>query len=131
MTNANEDFISKYPFLFAQSDGNPLGVPYWGIECGPGWYLLLERLCSQVQSRVDNHKIEQVVFRQIKEKFGALRVYYSGGDDYVDGLVDMIEAVSTVVCENCSAPAKLTRLKGGWLKTVCEKCKQEFESQAD
>ncbi|HDS1796967.1 MULTISPECIES: hypothetical protein [Pseudomonas] len=131
MTNVNEDFISKYPLLFAQSEVNPLGVPYWGIECGAGWHLILEKLCRQVQSHVDNQKVEQVVFRQIKEKYGALRVYYSGGDDYVEGLVDMIEAVSTVICESCSAPAKLTKLKGGWIKTVCEKCRQKFESQID
>lgn len=68
MINASEYFIKNYPLLFAQSEENPLGIPYWGIECGKGWFKLLERLCRQVQARVDNRAIEQVVFQQIKEK---------------------------------------------------------------
>lgn len=129
MINASEYFIKNYPLLFAQSKENPLGIPYWGIECGKGWFKLLERLCRQAQGRVDSRKIEQVVFQQIKEKYGKLRIYYSGGDDYIQGLIDMAEEISATICENCSSAGELITLKGGWLKCVCGKCQREFESQ--
>ncbi|WP_369987119.1 hypothetical protein [Pseudomonas xanthosomatis] len=131
MINASEYFIKNYPSIFAQSEENPLGVPHWGMECGKGWFNLLERLCRQAQSHVDNRKIEQVVFHQVKEKYGKLRVNYSGGDDYIDGLIDMAEEVSAIICENCSSTGELIQLKGGWLKTVCGKCRREFESKVD
>lgn len=89
----------------------------------------MERLCRQVQARVDNRAIEQVVFQQIKEKYGKLRIYYSGGDDYTEGLIDMAEEVSAMICENCSSAGELITLKGGWLKSVCGKCQREFETQ--
>lgn len=130
MTNASEGFIGNYPMLFAQSRENPLGVHYWGLECGKGWFGILEVLCQRVQAHIDHKKIDQVVFRQVKEKFGELRISYSGGDAYVDALIDMAEGLSAIVCENCGAPGVKQRLKGGWIKTVCQACSSEFESRA-
>ena len=44
---------------------------------------------------------------QVKEKFGTLRFYYTGGDDRIDGMVRMAESMSAVTCETCGAPGKL------------------------
>jgi len=65
-------------------------------------------------------KICQVVASQVKEKFGTLRFYYNGGDEYIHGLAAMAEAMSARTCESCSAPA--TQSKGGWIKTMCQPC---------
>lgn len=62
--------------------------------------------------------VEQVIAVQVKEKFGGLRFYYRGGDDYIRGVVDMAEEMSYVTCEECGAPGKPT--KGGWIRTLCE-----------
>ena len=43
--------------------------------------------------------IPQVTLDQVKEKFGTLRFYYSGGDDYISGLVSMAESMTGVTCE--------------------------------
>jgi hypothetical protein len=59
----------------------------------------------------------QVVAEQVKEKFGTLRFYYNGGDDYISGLVSMAESMSGVTCETCGSPG--TRTGGGWIKTAC------------
>lgn len=59
----------------------------------------------------------QVVASQIKEKYGTLRFYYYGGDDYVDGVVAMAEYMSGVTCEVCGAPGKT--LSEGWVRTLC------------
>jgi hypothetical protein len=62
-------------------------------------------------------KIQQVVVSQVKEKFGTLRFYYSGGDAHIDGLVSMAEAMSACTCEECGAPGR--RSTGGWISVRC------------
>lgn len=63
-------------------------------------------------------KIPQVVAEQVKEKFGGLRFYYRGGDEYINGMSTMAESMSYVTCEECGKPGK--RNSGGWIRTVCE-----------
>ena len=63
-------------------------------------------------------EVPQVTLDQVKEKFGTLRFYYTGGDDYISGLVSMAESMSGVTCEECGKPGTSTR--GGWIKTACK-----------
>ena len=63
--------------------------------------------------------VPQVVVNQVKEKYGTLRFYYTGGDRFVDGLVGMAEEMSLVTCESCGAPGKLRGR--GWYYTACDK----------
>lgn len=60
----------------------------------------------------------QVVAMQVKEKFGTLRFYYSGGDDVVSGIERMADSMSAVMCEECGAPGRSRR--GGWIRTLCD-----------
>mgnify|MGYP000715159612 CR=1 FL=1 len=60
----------------------------------------------------------QVRVRQIKEKFGGLRFYYDGGDDYVSGVVSMAESWAGKSCETCGSLG--TRRDGGWIRTLCD-----------
>ena len=60
----------------------------------------------------------QVIATQVKEKFGTLRFYYYGGDDYCRGLESMAESMSAVTCETCGNVGKLRGT--GWYKTLCE-----------
>ena len=69
---------------------------------------------------------------QVKEKFGTLRFYYSGGDDYISGLVSMAESMSAATCEECGKPGRTN--SGGWLRTLCEEHAKErgtFEEEED
>lgn len=59
----------------------------------------------------------QVVAVQVKEKFGTLRFYYDGGDDYVLGVVNMAESLSACTCEVCGNHGKITG--NGWLSVRC------------
>jgi len=72
----------------------------------PAWY-------SSVKE-----EIPQVVAMQVKEKFGTLRFYYNGGDDFIHGLETMADAMSAVTCEECGNPGVLRR--GGWIRTLCD-----------
>lgn len=67
--------------------------------------------------RTVNPVVEQVVAEQVKEKFGGLRFYYRGGDEYISGLVSFAESISYRVCEDCGKPGKATRF--GWIRTTC------------
>lgn len=65
--------------------------------------------------------IPQVTVDQVKEKFGTLRFYYSGGDDYIRGLVSMAESMSGVTCETCGNPSQVQD-DSGWLRSICDTC---------
>jgi hypothetical protein len=114
----------------------------WGCEIGNGWYELLNSVCwrifqyeqniaDRVRIRTKNGKENDqsdldyvpVKFDQIKEKFGGLRIYYSGGDDYVDGIVGMADEYSYKVCEVCGNAGKPN--KGGWISTLCDSCRNK------
>ena len=102
----------------------------WGFECGDGWFNILDQLMGNIQHHIDwNNKnfekgykqykeVPQVTLDQVKEKFGTLRFYYSGGDDTVDGMVRMAESMSAVTCEECGNPGK--QVGGGWITTLCK-----------
>jgi hypothetical protein len=84
-----------------------------------------ERLAEIIKGnfREVPESISQVTLDQVKEKFGTLRFYYSGGDDYISGLVSMAESMSAITCETCGKPG--TQTSGGWIKTICEPCVEE------
>ena len=97
--------------------------PYGGFCCGEGWWPILESLCGHIQHHIDwknkqSEVVAQVTVNQIKEKFGGLRFYYSGGDDEISGMVSMAESWAGHSCEICGAPGKSR--SGGWIKTLCD-----------
>ena len=92
---------------------------YGGFAVGAGWWPLLKHLCHTIQSHIDQNKeCPQVVVEQIKEKFGTLRFYYQGGDEFVHGAVWLAESMSGMLCEECGAVGK--RTSGGWVRTLCD-----------
>lgn len=108
----------------------------WGFECGDGWYNILNQLMSQIQHHIDwkqNGKEKfnqgdgcvQVTLDQVKEKFGTLRFYYTGGDDAIRGMVHLAEAMSSVTCETCGNAGKF-RGKG-WFYTSCDEHAKDDE----
>ena len=87
-----DKLFEKYPKIFRQKDLSPQETCMcWGIACGDGWYDIIDTLCHQIQSYVDNNKISQVEALQVKSKWGTLRFYVHGGDQYVQGLISMAE----------------------------------------
>ena len=77
------------------------------------------------QTRYVPAPISQVVASQVKEKFGSLRFYYSGGDDLIDGMVRLAESMSHHICESCGKMNEEVVCTGhGWVQTLCMKCRK-------
>lgn len=75
--NLQTKLIKKYPKIFKQTSLSPQeSCMYFGIETGDGWYMLIDKICSQLQWNTDKNEYPQVVFTQVKEKYGALTIYY-------------------------------------------------------
>ena len=121
---------SEYPVIFSEK--------YGGFAIGAGWYPLVEELVACIDTYIrwqnrDGEKVKPVIAKQIKEKFGGLRFYYEGGDEYINGLSSMAEQMSYRICEECGANGRVRN--GGWIRTLCdaheaerqEKLKERFE----
>jgi hypothetical protein len=129
----------RYPEIFAERNLDMTETCMcWGFECGDGWFDILDRLCATIQHHIDwrnrqradllennphnlpiPEEIPQVVAEQVKEKFGTLRFYYRGGDDYVSGLVSMAEAITEFTCETCGDRGEAN--ESGWISVRCDK----------
>jgi hypothetical protein len=138
--------IENFPQRMKEAYPKMLGGKYGGFAVGPGWYPLLESLLATIQSHIDHNnqrrehlleknefnqdipdEIHQVIVTQVKEKFGGLRFYYEGGDDFIHGAVWLAESLSTSLCEECGAPG--SRRGNGWVTTLCDHHYNEREQK--
>lgn len=144
MTDENTKYLTeKYESLIHRHLYKGNVMPFW-FECGDGWLTLIDELCGDIARHVDNQKRSldfkkengeavddseyeqlQVKISQVKEKFGGLRFYTYGGDDYVRGMITFAESMSMRICEYCGNPGKLGGM--GWTKTLCDPCREDDE----
>lgn len=69
---------NEFPFMKRTNteDGNI--YQRWGCECADGWYHLLHDLCQEITDTYSNAGMPtDIIIEQVKEKFAALRFYYS------------------------------------------------------
>jgi hypothetical protein len=66
--------------------------------------------------------VPQVVASQVKEKYGTLRFYIAGGDEFIEGMIAFAETISGHTCEKCGKPGKLID-RAGWWTTQCIDCR--------
>lgn len=107
----NTEMKEKFPKLYEDLS--------WGFAIGPGWYHLINLLSFKIDSYLSSQKDISVNVVQVKEKFGSLRFYVNGGDEYIYGLIDMAEAMSHYVCEKCGNIGESRNLEG-FYATLCE-----------
>ena len=118
-----KQLYDNFPDLFKEKDLPPeQSNMCWGFECSDGWYNIIFTLCSLIQIHQKSQKpdYKPVVVQQVKEKFGTLRFYYTGGDDTVSGMVAYAEAISGITCEICGDRGT-TDWKRSWVRTLCSK----------
>jgi len=103
----------RFPKIFANYRN---GMP------NRGWQRIIEHGCAQIQEYCDEHpEVEQVVAQQVKEKFGSLRFYATGGDANTRIFIGVMEDLCDVTCEFCGAPGTASNAATGWIKTTCPK----------
>ncbi len=129
-SNLQNFLYEKYPALFRQKD-LPMSETCmcWGINCGDGWYGLVNRTCAKIQAYCEEQKIK-VEFVQVKQKFGGLRIYFDMVGDYLDyhqnsvqEIVTDAEKASFNTCEVCGSTEGV-RIDDstGWLQPMCYFC---------
>ncbi len=91
----------------------PFDSAYY-CECHEGWY----RIIWQLIYSLVNKGWDGRYFMQIKEKFGALRVYVQV-PEHLYHFVDNAESRSRITCEICGDEGRLCRTDN-WLKTRCD-----------
>ena len=124
------------------------------ITVGPGWWPLVEEYCQKSHELLREHgEIDRWYIRQIKEKFGELRIYvrpapYERPD--VDGFMEWIDPIdppaptpveeligiireqivgrANLTCEECGQPGGL-RVLNGWYRTCCDQHFQEWQDR--
>ena len=125
--NELEELIEKYPDMFPER--------FW-FECDNGWYNILSSLLYRINKHEEHvrqnnayrvrHGRDPIEYKsvkivQIKEKFGGLRFYFDGGDEYVCGAVALAEDMSYKTCEECGDPG--TVAEKGRYRVRCQECR--------
>lgn len=118
--NWRQKLMADFPKLFRQRHLSMRETCMcWGIETGPGWEKLLRRLCEQLAA-----KCPDVEALQVKEKFGCLRFYITGGNEEASRLIEDAERESGETCEHCGSTEDVGQTSG-WISTECRSCAEK------
>lgn len=133
-----EELAKLFPHLFEKSSLNY-------IECGDGWFNILYTLFGMISNQYENASRmyryyidekeqesadlyaakmeialkEMPIMRQIKEKFGTLRIVMDGGTTEQHNWAQFAEALSGHTCDTCGSPG--TARNDGWVRVMCDK----------
>lgn len=113
--------LEKHPRIFLGKE------PSWS-DLPEGWYKLLDALCSAIESSMTAEQLRDFRVTQVKEKFGGLRFYYSGGNEMTEELIESAEIRSESICMECGDAGE--RRSGGWVITMCNFCTAEAALRA-
>jgi len=111
-----------------------LGFDAWACECGAGWIPLLDILfhyADEWNRTVPEDDDDRIQIDQVKEKFGGLRFYYTGGSPEFRGMVEMAEMLSSNICERCGDRGERGDIGGGWISTQCRRCVGSKDKKSD
>ena len=106
-----DKLYKKYPLIFKKRAMPPSqSALYFGIQCGDGWFDIIDLLCENIQQYAMLANVE-ITAVQVKSKFGLLRFYvdYHGTSSedksFIRGMIRMAESMSSVV-EEKKAPVE-------------------------
>ncbi|MDI4635210.1 hypothetical protein J7U46_19260 [Pelomonas sp. V22] len=95
-------------------------------DLASGWYSAVDQLCTRIETTLPADELPNLKFKQLKEKFGTLRIHieYRGSYDSptwntVRALIDAAQEAADRSCQDCGAQAEL-RQHGGWYLTLCD-----------
>lgn len=93
------------------------------VAIGDGWMPLIDTALGMIRAEMKANP--KITFRvqQIKEKFGGMRFYVQTNSLEIRAIVEFVEAMADVMCEDCGTVLNVTReAPRGWIKTRCRSC---------
>lgn len=136
MWNVNH-LVDKFPDLFhpLHSEGSRHSAQLFGIECHNGWYDILDECFTKIREDnersaplTDLHEFGAPYFHQVKEKWGALRIYMSTTTDAIEKIINDAEDKSKNTCEECGKPGTIQCLNR-WYYSRCPDCMDRVRSR--
>ena len=125
------DLVARHPRLFR-------GKMPERSHLAPGWLALADTLCAEIEALVGPEMELPLRVAQVKEKYGALRLYVhatvpgTSADslrDRAQALADAVRTRSEGLCEGCGVASSLQKL-GPWWTTLCPACQARKEAAA-
>jgi hypothetical protein len=146
VTDENNKYLNeKYGDIIRKFYYKDQLMPFW-FECGDGWLTIIDELCGSIVHHIEQKKKSldikkengeaiteeqyeelNLTVQQVKEKFGGLRFYIYGGDEYIRGMIAFAESMSYKTCESCGNPGKVGGK--GWITTLCVPCREEKDKK--
>jgi hypothetical protein len=127
-----ERILHRWPDWFRTGVDVPRAARFFGFECFDGWFDIVWRSLEAIEPSVNREKErwrkQKRAFWivQVKEKFGALRIYCSPTTVETQGAFERAEKESLRTCELCGRTGHL-RESGGLLRVRCEECEPRSE----
>lgn len=115
--NPLPDLVAEFPRLFRGQ------VPARS-DLDPGWVELVRRALRRIDAVLTDDQAQLVNVRQVKEKWGELRLYVFAFDldqatrDGIAGFVNEAQAESQMTCAKCGQPGEL-RTDFPYVQTLC------------
>jgi hypothetical protein len=97
----------------------------FGFDCNDGWFDLLDETLEKIKTHVLNNylpDLQNYTVRQIKEKWGGLRIELSVYDSELEKICDDAEAASFKICEVCGTKENIGYTTENYYLTICYKC---------
>ena len=99
--------------------------PYelFGIECGEGWYKLVQPVIDYVEEyNKGKNEDEQIIIQQIKSQFATLCIYLSHKTEELEKLINDAEEEANRTCELCGSKTDVGLMTTGWVTVMCRNC---------
>ena len=131
----NRELCAKYPILiprnsygkkcenFDYSHTYLESIPWgWRVGFGESWAKDIQKVINNLPQE----EADKIFIVQIKEKFGALRQYFSYYTDELRDVIDNYMLVSKHTCIRCGKPA--TTMSTNWVSPYCSECAEKLPS---
>lgn len=131
--DANRKLCKEYPFLLPDYPAPDYDYEYTKLDDMPdGWRIAFadDLLRDLKQELTENGSMDGYCIDQIKEKWGYLNWYDTGGTKRWFGeILPKYEILSSRTCIHCGKPATL--ISKGWIAPYCDDCAAQFRNKDD
>jgi hypothetical protein len=125
-----QKLVDRYPELFAYYRKKPTEPLFTGIDCGDGWFKLIDKSLEGIQKEVNFYPEEErnrFVLHRIEEKYGSLRIYMSDTVGYMRDIINDAYKESLQTCVICGIQdSTVSQNEHSFERTMCSECSTEY-----